>query len=93
MHPAHRDVLLVTADLHLFAGPQGPPCSIKSHYHGGFAATVTDGFDFFQLVQPASRCVLPSNRLALEVGAQTVGQYRDRQRVDDLGQLFHLCVS
>jgi hypothetical protein len=54
---------------------------------------VADGLDLADRVGPGQQVLAALEQFAAEVGAQAVGQHRDRSAVDDLGELPDLALA
>ena len=63
---------------------------IDAQIHGGLASAMANAFQLDQLVRNAQQRGGAWKQLALEIGAQAIGEHRDIQRVNDLGQLINL---
>ncbi len=90
MLAADGDIALVTANHHLLTGVHRLAVFIQPQHHIGFAPTVTDGFQFHQLIGPGQQILAAGKQLTEKIGTQAVAQYGNVQLVHHITQLLNL---
>ena len=61
---------------------------VKACVAGGLFSAPTDCFDLFNRVCPREQPVASGKKVAFEVGAQSVADYRNAEIVNDVNQKF-----